>query len=400
MKDKRATIEQPTKATPKAQALEARMFVMPEQYRHGAQAAMHQPESAQAVKPAVEIQTPAVPAPKAPPKAVVPPKKQPKKGGATKWILIIGALFLLILGAGAWYVLSVVNPSTQTEPEVEVEVEEPVTRPEPVVEEPDVEVEEPDVEPEVKDPFGGQVTPGTDTDSDGLTDVEEEVVYQTNTRLPDSDSDGFLDGNEVFHRYNPNGTAPGTLIGSGLVTMLWGQAGSVFYELNYPTIWDIETTQEEIILAATTGEGFRIRYTSKQPQQSLDAWVSERGYEDYSSGVSKNGLVMIQTEDQLTNFIDLGFSVLTFVYDTGIKTRVDYLQTYQMMLNSIQILSASEIADRELVDTPEAVSNDAEEVTEEVEEDSTESTDEEEVVSEEEEESDEDVLPEKDETAQ
>lgn len=355
MKDKRATIEQPAKAAAKAPALEARMFVMPEQYRHGAEGAMHQPEAPKAVTPPVEIQTPAVPAPKAPPKAVIPPKKQTKKGGTTKWLLIGGVLFLLALAAGAYYIMSVLNPVTPIEPEpdVEVEVEQPTTRPEPVVDEPDVEVEEPDVEVEVKDPFGGQVTPGTDTDSDGLTDVEEEVVYQTNTRLPDSDSDGFLDGNEVFHRYNPNGTAPGTLIGSGLVTMLWGQAGSVFYELNYPTIWDIETTQEEIILAATTGEGFRIRYTSKQPQQTLEEWVSERGYEDYSSGVSKNGLVMIQTEDQLTNFIDLGFSVLTFVYDTGIKTRVDYLQTYQMMLNSIQILSASEIADRELIDTPE-----------------------------------------------
>ena len=47
--------------------------------------------------------------------------------------------------------------------------------------------------------------PGTDTDSDGLTDLEESLIYQTNPRLPDTDRDGFLDGNEVFHLYNPNG---------------------------------------------------------------------------------------------------------------------------------------------------------------------------------------------------
>ncbi|MDG1949769.1 MAG: hypothetical protein P8J32_03005, partial [bacterium] len=235
-------------------------------------------------------------------------------------------------------------------------------------------------------PFVGEATPGTDTDSDGLTDIEEEVVYETDPRMPDSDSDGFLDGNEVFHRYNPNGTAPGTLLGSGLTTMLVASAAEAHFELNYPTIWEIELTEEELTLEATTGEGFRLNYHQKEPRQPLDEWAELwLDLEDATSGVTKNGLVIIQTQDQLTNYIDLGYAVLEFTYDTGAKTRVDYLQTYQMMLNSIRILSESEIGELEVITTP---SKDAvvDKVVEEevVEEEVTEEADEDQVVEEDE----------------
>lgn len=364
--------EEPKKATPK---LEARMFVMPQQYRHGAEGAMHQPETVKPPQQKIEVQTPAVPAPKAPPKPAVPPKK--KKGSATKWILIIGLLFIVMLGVGGYLVVQSLAPT----PEPDQEVEEPITRPEPIDEDPEEDIEPIDEDPEEDlepvDPFGGEVTPGTDTDSDGLTDTEEEVVYGTDPRLPDSDADGFLDGNEVFHRYNPNGTAPGTLLGSGLVTMLVARAGEANFELNYPTIWDIELTDEELILDATTGEGFRLTYHQKEPRQPLDEWVELwLDLEDETSGVTKNGLVLIQTQDQLTNYIDLGYAVLEFTYDTGIKTRVDYLQTYQMMLNSIRILSESELEELEegvgVVETPSTdllgAMSDTEEADEEISE--------------------------------
>lgn len=48
-----------------------------------------------------------------------------------------------------------------------------------------------------------------DTDLDNLTDYEEVKIYRTNPLLPDSDKDGYLDGNEVRNGMNPSG--PGTL---------------------------------------------------------------------------------------------------------------------------------------------------------------------------------------------
>ncbi|MFA5155083.1 MAG: hypothetical protein WC453_01485 [Patescibacteria group bacterium] len=45
-----------------------------------------------------------------------------------------------------------------------------------------------------------------DTDNDGLSDYEEVKIYHSNPLSADSDDDGYLDGAEVKNGYNPNGT--------------------------------------------------------------------------------------------------------------------------------------------------------------------------------------------------
>lgn len=52
---------------------------------------------------------------------------------------------------------------------------------------------------------GATVTIKIDTDKDGLTDEEEITIYKTNPNNPDTDGDGFKDGDEVKSGYNPNG---------------------------------------------------------------------------------------------------------------------------------------------------------------------------------------------------
>lgn len=49
----------------------------------------------------------------------------------------------------------------------------------------------------------------TDSDSDGLTDGDEVLIWKTNPLSQDSDNDTYLDGDEVRHGYNPLG--PGKL---------------------------------------------------------------------------------------------------------------------------------------------------------------------------------------------
>ena len=44
-----------------------------------------------------------------------------------------------------------------------------------------------------------------DTDSDGLLDKEEVMIYNTNPLIADTDGDGFTDGDEIKNGYNPNG---------------------------------------------------------------------------------------------------------------------------------------------------------------------------------------------------
>jgi len=51
-----------------------------------------------------------------------------------------------------------------------------------------------------------------DTDNDGLSDYEEVIIYKTNPLSADSDGDTYQDGQEVLGGYNPNG--PGKLPGN------------------------------------------------------------------------------------------------------------------------------------------------------------------------------------------
>jgi hypothetical protein len=82
---------------------------------------------------------------------------------------------------------------------------------------------------------------GLDSDSDGLTDVEE-PLYGTDVRNPDADSDGFLDGNEVFHLYNPAARSSVRLLDSGLVKLfLHLLAGPSWFLLIGLLVWIFQT---------------------------------------------------------------------------------------------------------------------------------------------------------------
>jgi hypothetical protein len=323
-------ITQPqTNAPSAATGLEARVFTMPQRYRHGAQTSLHQPEKKEASKPSVEVRTPGVPAPPiAPPKLATPGKA---KRSLTKKIIVIGASALLVLGVGGFFLVRSAQPPVVSEPTPALV--RPVPTPPTPPSTPSVET--PVETPDTTGVFPMEIVPGTDTDSDGLTDAEEELVYRTDPRKPDTDADGFLDGNEVFHRYNPGGTAPGTLLESGLVVEVAGVDGG--FDYLHPAQWEAEQMDDGWILDSGTGEGFRISTRIKPLNEALDDWLKRIDREARPTfGLTKNGHPLAQV-DQLTAYIDLGDLVLVVVYDTGVKARVDYLQTFQMMINSVEI---------------------------------------------------------------
>lgn len=43
-----------------------------------------------------------------------------------------------------------------------------------------------------------------DSDGDGLNDYDEKYIFHTDLRLPDSDGDGYADGEEIKYNYDPN----------------------------------------------------------------------------------------------------------------------------------------------------------------------------------------------------
>ena len=164
--------------------------------------------------------------------------------------------------------------------------------------------------------------------------MEETIVYNTDPHLPDTDGDGFLDGNEVFHGYNPNGTAPATLLAANLVQPFAVDG----FQILYPTKWtEIPSNANGYVLSTTTGEKFMVSLSTKAATMSLSDWYTAQSPQGESLTLSKTirSFPFMMTKNQLTAYVDLGTEVLTVVYDTGAKSTVDYVQTFQMMINSV-----------------------------------------------------------------
>lgn len=312
------------------------MFVMPERYRGGASGlAMAEPQK-ELPKPAPVVARPPVP---------LPPKPQPPKPSAApvhgtshgKVFMLVGVVVLLVVGIGGFFAFRTLSQpdlsSTPTPPTVQTP---PVTTPIPPV------VTTP-VPPET-DPFPTGNRPGVDTDSDGLSDLEERLLYSSDPGLPDTDADGFLDGNEVFHGYNPVLPSPSTLVDVGLLKTYKVDAApdEVLYSIPYPTGWTVTASTEDprdAVFALTTGETLTVSVEDKtDATQTVEAWYAEQNQPaTVRPSTTKGGVRVLQTEDGLTAYADRGVSVLIFRFDTGIKGTVDYLQTFKMMLNGLAL---------------------------------------------------------------
>lgn len=313
-----------------------RIFSMPSGYRGGKEAVLVEKKEA---KPPVAV-APKPPMPKHP---IAPPVK--KKKGARN-LVIFGVVFLLVLGAGGYFFLQSTEEPEGTELVGNTPTPPISTTPVP----PEPTIPTPTLPDENVSPFPNGIVPGVDSDSDGLSDLEERTVYKTNPALPDTDRDGFLDGNEVFHRYDPNGPSPGTLETAGLATEFLipdGIEGAIArYRLLYPSIWSATADPEapwNVSFRATTGEVIRLELEEKQVGESLQSWFVRKGItEKVVSTKTKEGLDMLVSEDKVTAYVGNSHAVMVFHYDTGIKGTVDYLQTFQMMLNSVNWIEETE----------------------------------------------------------
>ncbi len=319
MADAKVSLEQGTQT---GSILNAQIFTMPEQYRHGKEAKLVEPIKEQK-RLVVPVQPPKLPSPL--------PKPRSRKS-TNKALIFSGIIFLLALCVAGYLLLRSVQ---NQKPEPQSSPPKPVVQP--LIQTPEPTKPELVPVPETENPFTQTVVPGKDSDSDGLTDLEENLLYKTNPNLPDSDADGFLDGNEVFHRYNPSGTAPGTLLDAGAVRLF--DANGI--QLSFPVPWQTSSpSDQKQSFESTTGETIQLTLfpvlDDTQQQTFINTWILEKGgQEQIIKTLSKGGYDLYLTQDKLHALIVFDSKIAEFVYDFGYKTTMDYLQTFQMMLNSI-----------------------------------------------------------------
>ena len=318
------TPSQGTGSTPNA-----KIFTMPEQYRHGKEAKVVEPKIQTKPVATQTIPTTSPPLPK--PSQTLPVKKG--FSSSTEAMFIAGGVILLALIVVGYLLLRTSQPKTENQIQPTSEAQ-PTPRPEP---EP-VPTQEPEPEPVVESPFPNEIVPGKDSDSDGLTDVEETMIYKTNPNLPDTDLDGFLDGNEVFHLYNPSAKSPGTLLEAGFVSKTTIPPN---IELMYPSIWQIQAGENlSVSIITTTDETFAVSVISQTQEalaQTIQNWVEEQGgQENVVKTSTKTGKEFYMTQDKRSAIVVVGTEVLSFKYNVSSKTTIDYVQTFQMIINSLK----------------------------------------------------------------
>ena len=283
--------------------------------------------------------------PKAAVNAKITPPKVKKKKPFPVVPVVVGAVVIVGFAVGAYFIVGglsdngeeVVTPTPP--PSVPVVVTPPVVVPEEPVE----------VEPSVPlSLFGEGIYPGNDADSDGLTDVEEELYGTTPTR-PDTDGDGFLDGNEVFHLYHPNGREPLKLIDTGFISVL--DQPEINYSLNVITSWAMRVNgpAQQVTLTAPSGERFEVLARSIDPVDTIQEWYLEQTpvtlRVELESFTTKRGFTGAWTEDHLTAYVRFDDdTILVFDYNLADKVRVEYRQTFEMFINSLELAG--------LTDTP------------------------------------------------
>lgn len=330
-------VQPPKSNTPQ----QVRVFSMPEKYRHGAVVNMVEPQKQ--VAPAQVVQAPVPPKPISP----LPVAKKSESSHTKKGLLIAGVIVLFALGIGGYLMFRSVQKNTEAKLAAEKAAENAAQQAaekaaaDALAQQTQTSSQPSDTTGAIpsavisSNPFPVASTPGVDTDSDGLTDTEESVVYGTDPSLPDTDGDGFLDGNEVFHGYNPYGVAPGTLVEAGLAQVL--TANTV--HLQFPTKWSTSIDASGVnSVETTTGEKITITAVPKETRLTLQDWYAQT-VKDGTLNLSKTrkGFPLLVAKNQLTAYIDLGAQVIVLAYNTAAKSTVDYLTTFQMMVNSLEM---------------------------------------------------------------
>jgi hypothetical protein len=187
-------------------------------------------------------------------------------------------------------------------------------------------------------------TGSLDTDADKLTDLEEDM-YQTEKRSPDTDGDGFLDGEELINGYNPKMAGDSKLETSGLVNRY---TNPIFnFEILYPASWLARPEDQslKVVLFMTSTEEFmKISVEDNLEKLDLVNW-----YLRLSPGADLNLLEKITTKkgyealaspDKLTYYIldpNTQDKVYAINYNIGTLNEINFSTTLQMMIGSFTV---------------------------------------------------------------
>jgi cysteine-rich repeat protein len=182
---------------------------------------------------------------------------------------------------------------------------------------------------------------GVDSDSDGLTDVEEKDIYGTDSYNFDTDHDTFNDGNEVSHLYDPNKKTPALLKDAKSNKVVADQIGG--YSVVVPAAWSVSgQNTDKLMVTVPSGEFFQVMVVDKPKDQSLIEW-----YMAMSPGTNSDdtlrfktvqGYDALRSPDRITTYIDPGNGHLyTLSYSFDDKATLEFRTTYEAFVQGFAL---------------------------------------------------------------
>ncbi|MBI5728950.1 MAG: hypothetical protein HY983_01745 [Candidatus Magasanikbacteria bacterium] len=270
-----------------------------------------------------------------------------------RFIIIAGVvLFVFFTGGVSWYYIRQAEP-----PPPPATPAAPPAVPAPAVEEPPViattTVEATSTPPAAETPTTTPAVTGLiefpslvlgsspDSDRDGLSSPEEEL-FKTDPAAPDTDGDGYRDGSEVFHLYNPIGKEPQKLIDSGLVKEF---VNPVFnYRLYYPTTWavgNVDQNYRDVLFSTLTGENIEVKVSDIESGLPLADWFNTfaptenvNTVTNYASVFKEPGL---RRPDGLVFYFPRPNQIVAVVYHPAMgETVVNYRSVVSLMAQSFR----------------------------------------------------------------
>lgn len=195
-----------------------------------------------------------------------------------------------------------------------------------------------------------------DSDSDGLTDIEETQIYSTDPKKPDTDGDGFIDGKQVTESgtsgevalgYNPNGA--GRLSASALVKKYENTAYR--YSLLAPAGWtaaESDALKKNVLISPpssiSTGEFFQVSVQDNTGQLTPKAWYLNLNPGLEASRVTEvtvNGLLGAVSLDGQTIYLGKGDTMYILTYSTGTLSQINFRTTFEMLYQSFVLTAAA-----------------------------------------------------------
>lgn len=177
-----------------------------------------------------------------------------------------------------------------------------------------------------------------DSDSDGLTDMEE-VVFGTDPKKPDSDGDGYLDGSEVDKGFDPS-KAGGAKIEDSVNLATYNNK-QLAYVIKYPVKWLAKPTDasaSEVIFSSGGDEFIEVLVVDNQEKLSAAAWYAKQvtGLKaEEVPTVSYGNLTWALSLDGLNAYtVDDRGHLITVSYNIGTKNEASYYHLFQVMLRS------------------------------------------------------------------